>query len=134
MIAAAFPTLVNALDNYLTLVYFWAHRSEHMSSRETDLSHLSCSGVMMAAKRAGHPKFSKVWERRNHQWRRELTLRALLSSATVKVLTDSGVARSRLDQLWISAKENKGVCGGFGIGVRCLLPDARKGPNPFPPH
>ena len=70
----------------------------------------------MAAGRAGHPKLINVWERRKHQWRRELTLRASLSNATVKVLIDNGVARSRLDQPWISVKENKGVCGGFGIG------------------
>ena len=43
-------------------------------------------------------------------------MRATLSNATVKDLIDNGVARARLDQPWISAKENRGVCGGFGIG------------------
>ena len=61
-------------------------------------------------------KLRNVWERRKHEWRRELTLRASLSNATVKDLINNGVARARLDQPWISAKENEGVCGGFGIG------------------
>ena len=48
-----------------------------------------------------------VWERRQHEWRRELTLRDTLGNAAVKDLIDNGVARARLDQPWISAKENK---------------------------
>ena len=66
-----------------------------------------------------------VWEGMQHEWRRELTLRATLSNATVKDLIDNGVARARLDQPWISAKENKGVCDGFGIGreVCCRMLD-----------
>ena len=61
-------------------------------------------------------KLRNVWERRKHEWLRELTLRASLSNATVKDLINNGVARARLDQPWISAKENEGVYGGFGIG------------------
>ena len=60
-------------------------------------------------------------------------MRASLSNAAINVLIDNGVARSRLEQPWISMQENKGVCGGFGIGrdvccrmLRCLLPDAPK--------
>ena len=59
-------------------------------------------------------KLRHVWARRQSLWRRELTLRASLSKATVKELIDSGVAGARLDQPWISAKEKEG--GGFGIG------------------
>ena len=61
-------------------------------------------------------KVRHVWERRKHQWRRELTLRASLSKATVKELIGKGVSRARFDQSWISAKENEEVSGGFGIG------------------
>ena len=61
-------------------------------------------------------KVRHVWERRKHQWRRELTLRASLSKATVKELIGNCVSRARFDQPWISAKENEGVSGGFGIG------------------
>ena len=38
-----------------------------------------------------------VWERSQHERRRELTLRAALSNAAVKDLIDNGVARARLD-------------------------------------
>ena len=63
---------------------------------------------MIAANRAMHPKLSNVWEMSKRQWRRELTLRASLSNATVKVRIDCGVARSGLDQPWISVQENTG--------------------------
>ena len=40
-------------------------------------------------------------------------------------MIDNGVARARPDQPWISAKENKGARGGFGIGreVWCRMLD-----------
>jgi hypothetical protein len=43
-----------------------------------------------------------------------------VSNAAVKDLIDNGVARFKLDQPWISAKENKMVCGGFGIGCEVV--------------
>ena len=43
-------------------------------------------------------KVRNVWERRKHEWRREQTLRASLSNAAVKDLSNNGVARARLDQ------------------------------------
>ena len=77
----------------------------------------------MAAGRAGHPwlRMRAMFARaRQHEWRRDLALRATLSNATVKDLIDNGVARFKLDQQWISAKENKMVCGGFGIGCEVV--------------
>ena len=127
MVATCPPTCERARQ--LTLVYLFVHRSEHIFSRETNLSHFSGSGVMMTAGRAGHPKLSNVWERRKHQWQRGPTLRASLSTATVKVLIDNGVVRSRLDQPWISVKDNKGV-RWLWHRVRCLLPDGRQEPIP----
>ena len=58
---------------------------------------------------------STVWERKKHKWRRELTLRASLSKATVKTLIDHGVSRATLDEPWISMKDDK---SGFGIGCK----------------
>ena len=88
----------------------------------------------MAAGKAMHPKLINVWERRKHQWRREVTFRASLSNATVMNLIDDKVANIKLDQ-WISAKENKVVCGGFGIGcevVCCRM--LSRSEAVFPPH
>ena len=50
-------------------------------------------------------------------------------------LIDNGVSRSKLERPWISAKENKVVCGGFGIGcevVGCRM--LGKNEALFPPH
>ena len=105
-----------------------------MSSRETNLNHLSGSGVMMAAGRAGHPKLSRVWERMKNDWRRELTLRASLSNATVKVLVDNGGACSRLDQPWISVEANKGARDGFGMGCNVCCRMLGRNQALFPPH
>ena len=49
-----------------------------------------------------------------------MTFRASLSNATVNDLIDNGVARFKLDQPWISAEENKMVCGGFGISCEVV--------------
>ncbi|MFM7984423.1 MAG: hypothetical protein ACKPKO_34370, partial [Candidatus Fonsibacter sp.] len=62
----------------------------------------------MAAGMAVHRNLFFVWERRKHQWRREMTFRASLSNATVKMI-DNGVVPSKPDQPWISAKKNEGV-------------------------
>ena len=69
---------------------------------------------------------STVWERKKHNWRRELTLRASLSNATVKTLIDHGVPSARLDQPWISMKDDK---SGFGIG--CKICSRMLGRNKF---
>ena len=53
---------------------------------------------------------------------------------TIKVLIDSGVARSRLDQPWISVKEIKGVCGGSGIGCEVCCRMLGRNEALFPPH
>ena len=89
----------------------------------------------MAVNKASHPKLSNVWKRRKHQWRRELTFRASLSNATAKGMIEDGVARFKLDQPRISAKDNKMVCGGFGIccEVVCCRMLGRNEAL-FPPH
>ena len=77
---------------------------------------------------------STVWEQKKHNWRRELTLRASLSNATVKILIDHGVSSARLDQPWISMKDDKRVCGGFGIGCEICSRMLDKSKFLFHPH
>ena len=70
----------------------------------------------MAAGRAGHPKLSMSGRGRSTSG----GFRGSLRNATVKDMIDNGVGRFKLDQPWISAKENQMVCGGFGIGCEVV--------------
>ena len=79
-------------------------------------------------------KVRNAWARRKHERRRELTLGASLRNSTVKDMINHGVARARLDQPWISAKENEEVCGGFGIGRKVLFRMLDRSQGLFHPH
>ena len=74
---------------------------------------------------------STVWERKKHNWRRELTLRASLSKATVKTLIDHGVSKATLDEPCISMKDDR---KWIWHRVQDLFADARQEQIPFHPH